>query len=404
MLQDFITTLRSSLSSADTIRNAILAFVLLLLVALAVGGTIYFMRLSSPKGRLDELLKERAEGEFSYRWPYRLLVLPLIVLAFVGASSYMSRETGCGQCHGREMIKTLASSPHKGIACMSCHSSQGFTAPLRQAVTYSRWLYAYSESRKPPKLEGSDVDERACLGCHGVVRRATVARNGIKVRHSDFLNNGSRCAECHSATAHGDSVVQATRPSMSGCLICHNGQTASSDCVTCHVQDPLEKVPEGRGFAKVQLDTSKQKQTCFRCHDPAPCYRCHGLQMPHPEGWTRTSTGPNKHARIAFETNRQVCWRCHFKGNKVFEPDHEACKPCHNPGLALRIHGGAGWLKEHGPEAVGQKPGVFAACFDCHIQTLCDDCHPASYRERYKPVTGYDSYTREVPLDPELVP
>lgn len=405
--QGLVSSLRNSLSSGDVVRNAILAVVIVVVVGTAVAGVVYFIHLNSPRGRLDTLLKEQAETVRRPWWVARLLPIPLLILALLASGFYMARPSGCSQCHGKSWAGSLASSPHKSVACMSCHAEQGFTGPVRQLVTYGRWVYDYSKVRKALKPQGTAVDERACLRCHGEILQDSVVHNGIRVRHSDFLETGSKCADCHNSTAHPDVTPLASKPTMSDCLICHSGKRASADCETCHVTDPLQEAPQGQGFAKVQTTAQVAKSACFKCHAVAPCIRCHGLQMPHPQGWVvdAEGAGANLHARVAFETNKEVCWRCHYDGDNVFQPNYEACKPCHSqPGLAERMHGGAGWIQEHGLEATGEKPGELADCFACHVPTLCDMCHPPSYKKKYNPVLGSDNYHRDVPLDKSLVP
>lgn len=405
-LQDLITSLRSSLAGGDVVKNAIIAVVIVLVVGIIVGGVVYFTYLVSPKGRIDTILKESAARDRRSVWIARLALLPLVLIALIGTGSYMGRSSECGRCHGAARAAALARSSHRNVGCIACHGDQGLAGPVRQIVTYARWVSVYALTRERPKSTGADVDERACITCHQKIASSTVTRNGIRVRHSDFLAAGNRCADCHNAIAHPDVAARPSEPKMSNCLACHNGEIASTDCEVCHVRDPvLRRLPKGKGFAKVSLGEEEWENSCFKCHNPAPCTRCHGLRMPHPPGWARKGGAdePNLHARVAF-TNRQVCWRCHFKGRDVFSPNPQACSACHEPGMATKMHGGPVWVQEHGLEAIGKKTGVFAACFACHSTTLCGDCHRASYSKRYRPKTGPDNYRRAVPLDPALIP
>ena len=44
------------------------------------------------------------------------------------------------------------------------------------------------------------------------VREETLERGGIRVRHSDFLDVGFGCRECHNSTGHGELVLQPSEP------------------------------------------------------------------------------------------------------------------------------------------------------------------------------------------------
>ena len=181
---------------------------------------------------------------------------------------------------------------------------------------------------------------------------------------------------------------------MAACTRCHNGTKVSYECSTCHERDVAAN-SDIATFEKVRLTDAKG--ACYTCHQEAKCTSCHGTVMPHPQGWM-TSTGYPGHAREGF-ANRQMCFRCHFEGSSPGSGTDQSCM-CH--GLLNDQHGGAAWVKEHGLQATGQKPGAYARCFDCHSYGICDACHPASYTSRYNPVTGPDNYTRDVPLPADM--
>jgi hypothetical protein len=97
--------------------------------------------------------------------------------------------------------------------------------------------------------------------------------------------------------------------------------------------------------------------------------------------------------------NRDSCYRCHF-GERQFEAPAGGCGPnCHK--TPFNLHGGRPWVQEHGLEATGQKPGYFADCFMCHRSNLCEDCHDATYTQRFNPsALGEENYPREGDFDP----
>jgi hypothetical protein len=182
---------------------------------------------------------------------------------------------------------------------------------------------------------------------------------------------------------------------MDKCTRCHDGKTASRECTVCHTQDVALDTDISQ-YTKVPIAVTSR--SCYRCHAERGCTSCHGVLMPHPEDWMKPSPagGPPGHARDGF-VQRQTCFRCHFAPGQPFVASNESCT-CH--GLLGRMHGGEPWVKEHGLQATGQKPGSNARCFDCHTSALCSGCHPESYLQRYNPVSGEDSYQRDIPIDP----
>jgi hypothetical protein len=190
---------------------------------------------------------------------------------------------------------------------------------------------------------------------------------------------------------------------MDDCVSCHDGEAASSDCETCHIADELEVASNTAKLPKLKdVDSSN----CYGCHDETPCLRCHGITMPHPEGWAPNDGGPGisgSHARQGF-TDRELCWRCHYSNgqpfvrpasNGGFTQTSDGCT-CH--GSFGTMHGGEAWVAEHGLQATGQKTGAEASCYDCHdARYLCDQCHDPSMKERYNPQPGPDDYVRDMP-------
>lgn len=360
--------------------------VLIAVTFVAIVAIVAMLALSVLKRRsreVEELLESKAEepGRAAGLWPLAVAVMVLLAAA-VGGTAYLGRTDVCLRCHDRSRYAgTLEQSVHAGIGCSRCHAPSGVFGAAKQGVTNVRWIVVYGTQKRSPDPLRAPIDDGACLRCHPHVTNGIVTSNGIRVRHADFLEAGSRCQDCHAATAH--TVKRPTRPRMDACLICHDGRTASSDCEECHVQDVAYTPAVKRGFSK--LKTAGAPDSCYVCHDERPCLRCHGLRMPHPAGWapTREDLHAAKHAREGF-ANRTVCWRCHFGSGSALRPGEDACAPCHGrvPGY---FHGGAAWVREHGLQATGQRSGPYNQCFFCHDTGLCDLCHPPSYRQRYNP-------------------
>lgn len=368
---------------------------ILIVVFLLAAGIAYIVYLLSPSGRVAAMLQERTARRTS-SLAGGLLVICTLVFAFSVGNVYLDRDATCASCHKKSPEReALQKTAHKRVACSSCHAPTGAFGVIRKDLDYGRWVFRYASAQKVPRKLSTRLDKAACLRCHSAVESGTVTNGGIRVRHSDFLEEGAKCSDCHNDVAHPGVTARHTVPSMDKCLPCHDGTKASSECSTCHVKD-VAQGPNPAAFGKIKV--SGQWNSCYKCHDEKPCLRCHGVTMPHPPGWSdKAGGGRGTHARDGFK-QREVCFRCHFEKGKPLVASAEGCK-CH--GLLGKMHGGKAWIREHGLQATGKKAGANAACFNCHTQELCDMCHPPSYRERYDPsAMGVDDYERDIPPDP----
>lgn len=395
-LQDILISLRSGTAGTEAGRLVVIVGVFIVLLLLTI-VLVEVVRSRTPRGRVEALLDERGRTSDATRWIVRAIIVFVVLGVFWVAEVQLDNPKQCASCHSEANYPAaVAESEHKDVSCMSCHGSQGVGAPLADAATYGRWVLVYSSRKAAPDPEPGSVTSSDCLSCHGDVRTGVVERKGIRVRHSDFLEAGNDCMECHASVAHGDTVSVPKEPGMNKCLVCHDGTKAPADCDYCHVAEPetanipLDQLPKIN-----QLDTSN----CYTCHEEKPCLRCHGVTMPHPVGWSPgegADTNSGTHPYEGFK-NRELCWRCHFAEGKPFQASDASCR-CH--GLLGKMHGGAAWVREHALQATGKKPGAEAECYACHTQELCVMCHPESYKDLYNPVVGWNSYERDVPYDP----
>jgi hypothetical protein len=91
-------------------------------------------------------------------------------------------------------------------------------------------------------------------------------------------------------------------------------------------------MPHDRNFAqqhgRVVLSAEGMRDKCLTCHKQSLCDGCHGIDMPHPQGFLKT------HADLVAEGQTQVCERCHLQ---------ESCDACHT----AHIHPGINekWLR-----------------------------------------------------------
>ncbi len=400
-MQSLLIQVREVLARGDTTTALVLAGIAIAAILVIVGAVLFVARMYTPRGRLELLLESRVRERETAPWVSRVIVVLVVVLMLVGTTYYAERDETCVSCHADEAYtEMLAEGAHASVGCAECHRTSGPTGRVNDALRYAGWIASrYILDEQAEVGSGADVDPRGCLACHDAVSEGVVEAGGVRVRHSDFIGGGADCVTCHGDTGHSQLRGVQTQPVMNACMRCHDGEGAPVDCTYCHTQDLGVRAVAQRGGG---MDTVGFRQVdCYTCHDRRPCTECHGSEMPHPPGFsfpaprglpTRIGTGldAGTHAREGFR-NREVCWRCHFAPGRPFEPSDEGCR-CH--GLFGFMHGGPAWVREHGLQATGQKPGALSTCDACHgpATLFCGFCHPPSYAERYAPVPGADTY------------
>jgi len=258
----------------------------------------------------------------------------------------------CASCH--EVAPAVAAwqaDAHRGVSCYGCHARGGVAGSMQAgAEGMARLIGAGDDS-----ADGAPVYQGRCLSCHGEVREG-ITGGPIAMRHSDVIEAGYACLQCHPQAGH-DGLEQeplpVTRSRMSTCLACHDGVRASSECTTCHDGRPSDtsaSAPGGSAEAGV---------TCKGCHSEETdrtCVDCHGLELPHPEGFMR------EHARLSSR-DPALCARCHEIASAV-----AGCS-CHSE---TNVHGTYNeWFPVHGAAARSSWPG---GC-RCHADSFCLKCH-----------------------------
>jgi hypothetical protein len=127
------------------------------------------------------------------------------------------------------------------------------------------------------------------------------------------------CEDCHVIPVHMEEGTR--RPGMAQCFACHgqgSDAQAPGECSLCHPPDmPLQPSSHTDAFfAGGHADAVAVQGTeeCFVCHEgdeESFCTGCHGLTMPHPDGWAPgTAPGPGAHVPAAYD-DALVCVRCH---------------------------------------------------------------------------------------------
>ncbi|MHB1420700.1 MAG: cytochrome c3 family protein [Bacillota bacterium] len=349
------------------------------------------------------------------RWPMKkalmifAIVVPLSIVVIIGLrylNTYIERPGFCAGCHeNRDEYSTWKVSSHSQFGCLTCHSQPGLNGTLASLVNGTENLilhYVNKTGRTLFRKSTRIIPSERCLGCH-TLKRIVTPSGDLTVPHAKHVNVFKvKCLDCHVNVVHGQADVNEekgqagelppvkinavqTRPSMSICMKCHDGEIAPNDCQICHKKvripdthaDPGWKTGNHGGEAKQKV------RECLNCHaiaagNAAPkiasgktlgeivrandfCWGCHLKRPPgHDEGWSFNH-------RERAQVDRQGCLVCHQEGGRgQVNSSIVQCAKCHN-----NEHG-SNWLKEH-PVTVRER-GI-SSCFRCHQSTNCSDCH-----------------------------
>lgn len=226
-----------------------------------------------------------------------------------------------------------------------------------------------------------------CTDCHGDLDR--VFKEGgaptlLYTHEKHFAKGVSDCAQCHPANTHEPDQIN--KPTMSRCFVCHGlskAAIAPGDCTVCHPPGmPAEPASHAsdRWVPKEHGEIARDDQfECLTCHEQTFCSSCHGLRLPHPEGWQEET-----HVQAFFD-DAATCESCHPR-----EPTQaDDCDSCHHPQLAK----GEAWRAFH-PRVV--KSEGAQECFECHDPATCASCH-ISGKESYEADRTYQPPSQPTP-------
>lgn len=281
----------------------------------------------------------------------------------------------CMSCHEMQLRgHEWQQSAHVSVKCVSCHTKPRpwYATPVRlvdkagiivrDVSSHMRGGYDVSIDRSSAKT--SPITDEVCLQCHDPNRKATSGFR-IKIDHVEHAKRNGSCVSCHVRTAHPVATRGRALTFMGQCFTCHgtpDQPKASATCSVCHPSD-YKLIPPTHENAKWK---TKHGQTavsdfglCDMCHDKPFCTDCHGLEMPHPQGWAEGATG---HSLVA-KTNRAVCERCH--GSSL-----DMCTMCHHKGYEPSK---GPWVKQHFEQV--RKQGAAYCMSRCHSPVFCIKCH-----------------------------
>jgi hypothetical protein len=253
----------------------------------------------------------------------------------VGTTTFGPGMDTCFECHGASAVDPLN--------CSSCHPLSAIPNPPSHLG--DDWGRAHGIPILDPEIACSTChsEEQFCDACHGL--EMPHAENFVDNHVEVSLDKGEEgCATCHAS---------------------HIETQPRSDCDTCH--HPEGNVDDPWLTAHTDVVNTDGADTCDTCHSQAEfCTACHGLEMPHPAGWSTAD-----HAVSSFEDGTDGCAVCH--DTTATDTVRTECDSCHHPDGDPDDP----WIIAH-PNVV--KTGN-ATCFTCHAQTTCVRCHVDGVRD-----------------------
>lgn len=265
-----------------------------------------------------------------------------------------------------------------------------------------------------------EMPDEQCLQCHNLENRTVTASAGLIMNHDVHAEKHVKCTSCHNRVAHPEEDIELVLSDkkhenwmvMDACFRCHGLEpeaVAPGACDACHTPD-FNLVPEshavpnwfqefgdssGHGMAASEeasrvaaaevwaeeilseADIAHQGpgeyeggelrpgyeqtvNTCYTCHPRQFCIDCHGVEMPHPEGF-KTNHGNEGLA------NPAACAQCHAR-SEAEAVGTQFCSACHHP----QSTPDRPWLDQH---YIPVREGGTAQCLTCHNPRYCSACH-----------------------------
>jgi len=292
------------------------------------------------------------------------LLILLVVWLVTGFST--SADVVCDSCHVITSHNSLDESiddPHADGSCVRCHEAGGLVG--RYFLNVPLRVVHFIDGSEVADIQGEygTVTQSACLSCHRDVLDGVLSSSerGIVMSHTEPFDAGVRCIDCHQPVS---GVVSTHNAGMNPCLRCHESQTASAECETCH-----DRTAAAAARASATDLASQQviDISCGGCHDEAQqCDPCHGLRMPHTAAFKRVA-----HARAGavdfWYNNGETCGKCHTA-------TRNSCQRCHTSMLGQGHPASLATTHVNAAES---------ACDRCHVQwryqrgrDFCTDvCH-----------------------------
>jgi hypothetical protein len=247
----------------------------------------------------------------------RGLIVTLVVLVFVALPAYLATRP---QYFARfdelsAQYDPWSTSTHVAAACQDCHVPPRVVARTAYAVRMVGEFYVslVVPSHTPAVFE--KPTNAACLNCHEDLRSIS-PEGDLKIPHRAHVNIlKMECVSCHKYLVHEESPEGNHTPPMSGCLTCHDGDTAKNTCSACHTEKATPKSHAAKDWLVIHADEAKSGK-CDGCHAWIDdwCVDCHTKR-------------PRSHAGDWRATHRDQVAK------------HRSCEACHAAAFCEKCHG-----------------------------------------------------------------
>ena len=280
------------------------------------------MSADRPQGVTGRGLLSRALAALrSKRGRRVLLILAVAILAivvFVVVPGWLASQPQFFQRYDTMSGKyrTWAKSLHAQATCQSCHIAPDWISQGIFSLRMPGEFYlSYLMPSRQPSLFGTPPANAACMSCHTDLRKISPSGD-LNIPHRAHVSVLKlKCVQCHSYLVHEKNPQGTNKPTMAGCLKCHDGHTAKNNCAACHTEKAL---PDNHKAADwITVHPQKQKEIdCAKCHGWTKdwCAQCH-------------STRPRSHTKT---------WRSDH-GQRV--KTRRDCEVCHQASFCIRCHG-----------------------------------------------------------------
>lgn len=277
------------------------------------------------------------------KWLLVAAVVAILPSLYVGTA----QDSYCVSCHAGALLDVESDGAHASVSCVRCHEDSGAfvtNAILRLSDVSAKYGLGSSQYSSVPRTS-------RCLGCHrnDVAQVSEDQQTGVRISHSEPLEAGWACLDCHASEGHADMGAPV---GMTPCLSCHDAVQASAECDTCHAKDT--SAASGLAGTRIYGTATITRRDCEGCHSMESCDACHGLRMPHSEEFLRT------HPRYSGFDKKELCFeQCHTDGD---------CGKCHG---SWDSHIPS-FKEEH---KIYPKDSACDTCHDRHEGPICDLCH-----------------------------
>ena len=293
------------------------------------------------------------------RSPWVATLVVIVIIIIVGVLVWVpvaatSSSAYCGSCKATEpAAEAWAGSVHSDVDCVDCHIAPGAWNQIEWRT--QEWLNIWADYLNVPQTDqpGERPGDENCTPCHDVSAIGD-EHDTVRLPHERHVGiSGLVCADCHDKVSHGERA-EAGKVSMSVCGMCHEQETAASQCDFCHLTPQTPADPHPADYIETHGEEAlTDDSACLRCHHnpEAFCDECHA----RPTSDHFSGTWRYTHKTVA-EQDRNGCLGCH--------DEDTFCEQCH------RVSHPEDWLQSH--RAVADGGG---SCLTCHPQSMCDACH-----------------------------